>query len=172
MRLSARNIIKGKILEVKRGATTAHVKIDVGGGTVITSHHQRSRRRARPQGGRPGLRGDQGLRRHGGQGLSTALCTFSYDGGDITRIGKEYGRSTVSSWRSEKVAMERAGRHREALGNLLDDDSGTLALDQSRIEIEPPVRGARREDDAGAALGQERLQAHTKGVVKHHDTES
>ncbi len=37
MRLSARNIIKGKILGVTRGATTAHVKIDVGGGTVITS---------------------------------------------------------------------------------------------------------------------------------------
>ena len=37
MRLSARNIIKGKILEVTTGATTAHVKIDVGGGTVITS---------------------------------------------------------------------------------------------------------------------------------------
>jgi molybdopterin-binding protein len=37
MRLSARNIIKGKILEVTRGATTAHVKIDIGGGTVITS---------------------------------------------------------------------------------------------------------------------------------------
>ena len=37
MRLSARNIIKGKILEVTTGATTAHVKIDVGGGTVITA---------------------------------------------------------------------------------------------------------------------------------------
>ena len=37
MRLSARNIIKGKILEVTRGATTAHVRIDVGDGTVITS---------------------------------------------------------------------------------------------------------------------------------------
>ena len=37
MRLSARNIIKGKVLEVTLGATTAHVKIDVGGGTVITS---------------------------------------------------------------------------------------------------------------------------------------
>jgi molybdopterin-binding protein len=37
MRLSARNIIKGKVLEVKLGATTAHVRIDVGGGTVITS---------------------------------------------------------------------------------------------------------------------------------------
>jgi molybdopterin-binding protein len=37
MRLSARNIIKGKILEVTRGATTAHVRIDAGGGIVITS---------------------------------------------------------------------------------------------------------------------------------------
>ena len=37
MRLSARNIIKGKVLEVTRGATTAHVKIDIGGGPVITS---------------------------------------------------------------------------------------------------------------------------------------
>ena len=37
MRLSARNIIKGKVLEVTTGATTAHVKIDIGGGNVITS---------------------------------------------------------------------------------------------------------------------------------------
>lgn len=37
MRLSARNIIKGRVLEVKLGATTAHVRIDIGGGTVITS---------------------------------------------------------------------------------------------------------------------------------------
>ncbi len=37
MRLSARNVIKGKVVEVKLGATTAHVRIDVGGGTVITS---------------------------------------------------------------------------------------------------------------------------------------
>jgi molybdopterin-binding protein len=37
MRLSARNIIKGKILEVKLGATTAHIRIEIAGGTVITS---------------------------------------------------------------------------------------------------------------------------------------
>lgn len=37
MKLSARNRIKGKIVDVKKGATTAHVKIDVGGGLVITS---------------------------------------------------------------------------------------------------------------------------------------
>jgi molybdopterin-binding protein len=36
MKLSARNIIKGKIVEVTKGATTAHVKIDIGG-QVITS---------------------------------------------------------------------------------------------------------------------------------------
>jgi molybdopterin-binding protein len=37
MKLSARNVIKGKVVKVTRGATTAHVKIDVGGGTVVTA---------------------------------------------------------------------------------------------------------------------------------------
>ena len=37
MRLSARNLIKGRVVEVTRGATTAHVRIDIGGGTVITA---------------------------------------------------------------------------------------------------------------------------------------
>ena len=37
MRLSARNVIKGTVVGVVRGATTGHVKIDVGGGTVITA---------------------------------------------------------------------------------------------------------------------------------------
>jgi molybdopterin-binding protein len=36
MKISARNIIKGKVVEVTKGATTAHVKIDIGG-QVITS---------------------------------------------------------------------------------------------------------------------------------------
>ncbi len=37
MKLSARNLIKGRVVEVTRGATTAHVRIDVVGGTVITA---------------------------------------------------------------------------------------------------------------------------------------
>lgn len=37
MRISARNQLKGKIVEVKKGATTAHVLIDIGGGTIITA---------------------------------------------------------------------------------------------------------------------------------------
>jgi molybdopterin-binding protein len=37
MRISARNVIKGRIVEIVKGATTAHVKLDVGGGTVITA---------------------------------------------------------------------------------------------------------------------------------------
>jgi molybdopterin-binding protein len=37
MKLSARNQIKGKIVEVKKGETTAHVRIDIGGGNIVTS---------------------------------------------------------------------------------------------------------------------------------------
>ncbi len=37
MKLSARNQLKGKIVEVKKGATTAHVRIDVGGQIVTAS---------------------------------------------------------------------------------------------------------------------------------------
>ncbi|WP_421694062.1 TOBE domain-containing protein [Aestuariivirga sp.] len=36
MKISARNVIKGTVLEVVKGATTAHVRIDVGN-AVITS---------------------------------------------------------------------------------------------------------------------------------------
>jgi molybdopterin-binding protein len=37
MRLSARNQINGTVLEVKKGATTSHVRVDIGGGNVMTS---------------------------------------------------------------------------------------------------------------------------------------
>lgn len=37
MRISARNILKGKIIAIKKGATTAHVQIDIGGPIVMAS---------------------------------------------------------------------------------------------------------------------------------------
>ena len=37
MKLSARNQIKGKIVEVHKGQTTAHIRIDIGNGVIITS---------------------------------------------------------------------------------------------------------------------------------------
>jgi molybdopterin-binding protein len=37
MKLSARNQLKGKIVGVQKGQTTAHVRIDIGGGVVVTS---------------------------------------------------------------------------------------------------------------------------------------
>jgi molybdopterin-binding protein len=37
MKLSARNQIKGKVVEVRKGATTAHVRIGIGNGVIITS---------------------------------------------------------------------------------------------------------------------------------------
>lgn len=36
MKLSARNRLEGKIVDVTKGATTSHVRIDVGG-TVVTA---------------------------------------------------------------------------------------------------------------------------------------
>ena len=36
VKISARNALKGRIVEVTKGATTSHVKIDVGG-TIVTA---------------------------------------------------------------------------------------------------------------------------------------
>lgn len=37
MKISARNQIRGKIVEVSKGATTAHVRIEIGGGAILTA---------------------------------------------------------------------------------------------------------------------------------------
>jgi molybdopterin-binding protein len=37
MRISARNQIRGRVLEVKKGATTSHVRVDIGGNIVTSS---------------------------------------------------------------------------------------------------------------------------------------
>ena len=37
VKISARNILKGKIVEVTKGQTTAHVRIDIGGSVVTAS---------------------------------------------------------------------------------------------------------------------------------------
>jgi len=36
-KLSARNQLRGRIIEVRKGQITAHVRIDIGNGVVITS---------------------------------------------------------------------------------------------------------------------------------------
>jgi molybdopterin-binding protein len=37
MKISARNQIKGKVVDVKKGATTAHVRIEIAPGQTITA---------------------------------------------------------------------------------------------------------------------------------------
>jgi molybdopterin-binding protein len=37
MKLSARNLLKGKVIAVEKGKVTGIVRIDIGGGNVITS---------------------------------------------------------------------------------------------------------------------------------------
>ena len=36
MKISARNLLKGKIVSVTKGTTTAHVRLDIGG-TIVTA---------------------------------------------------------------------------------------------------------------------------------------
>jgi molybdopterin-binding protein len=37
MKLSARNQLKGKIVDVGKGATTSHVRVDLGHGVIVTA---------------------------------------------------------------------------------------------------------------------------------------
>jgi len=37
MKISARNQLKGKIIEVKKGATTAHVRLEIAAGQIVTA---------------------------------------------------------------------------------------------------------------------------------------
>jgi molybdopterin-binding protein len=37
MKISARNILKGTIVKVTKGNTTAHVLIDIGSGVIVTA---------------------------------------------------------------------------------------------------------------------------------------
>jgi molybdopterin-binding protein len=37
MKISARNRLKGVIVSIVKGATTAHVRIDIGNGVIVTS---------------------------------------------------------------------------------------------------------------------------------------
>jgi molybdopterin-binding protein len=37
MKLSARNQLKGKIVDVAKGATTSHVRVDLGHGVIVTA---------------------------------------------------------------------------------------------------------------------------------------
>ncbi|WP_234730088.1 TOBE domain-containing protein [Acidocella facilis] len=37
MKLSARNLLQGRVVSVVKGQTTAHVGIDIGNGVIVTS---------------------------------------------------------------------------------------------------------------------------------------
>jgi molybdopterin-binding protein len=37
MKLGARNQFKGTVVEVMKGVTTSHVRIDIGGGAIVTA---------------------------------------------------------------------------------------------------------------------------------------
>lgn len=55
MKISARNVLKAKVTQIVKGATTSHVRIDTGGGAIVTasitndrSPTSRSKKASRP----------------------------------------------------------------------------------------------------------------------------
>ena len=69
MRISARNALPGKIVDIKKGATTAHVRIDVNGTIVTASITNEAVDDLGLQGRRQGPRRHQGVGRDGGYSL-------------------------------------------------------------------------------------------------------
>ena len=65
MKRTGRNVLKGKIVDVIKGATTAHVKIDIGGAMVTASITNVAVDELNLKSGAAGLCGHQGLRRDG-----------------------------------------------------------------------------------------------------------
>ena len=68
MKLSARNQFKGKVVDIQEGAVNGIVKIDIGGGNVMSatiSMNAIKELGARPRGRQGGLRGRQGDLGHG-----------------------------------------------------------------------------------------------------------
>ncbi|MGI4793237.1 MAG: TOBE domain-containing protein, partial [Janthinobacterium lividum] len=37
MKISARNILKGRVVDLTKGATTAHVRLEIDGGAIVTA---------------------------------------------------------------------------------------------------------------------------------------
>jgi molybdopterin-binding protein len=37
MKISARNVLKGKVVDLRKGVVAAQVQVDIGGGNIVTS---------------------------------------------------------------------------------------------------------------------------------------
>ena len=53
MKISARNILKGTVLLIEKGATTSHVRIDIGGAVVTASITNAAVEDLGPEAGKP-----------------------------------------------------------------------------------------------------------------------
>ena len=62
MKLSTKNQLKGKVMEVTKGATTSHVRIEIGQGVTITSFITNERWQTSGSRRAMSLGSDQGIR--------------------------------------------------------------------------------------------------------------
>jgi molybdopterin-binding protein len=74
MKVSARNVIDGTIKEIKKGATTSHVLLDVGGKIITASITNEAVDELKLAAGQKGARCDQGFGRYDSGRLSRPAC--------------------------------------------------------------------------------------------------
>ena len=143
MRISARNQIKGTVIEVKKGATTSHVRVDIGGGQIVTSSiTNEAVDDLGHQGQGPGYRGDKSLRRHDRGGLimrapllialvllGTGSCLC---GGRAERL-----RQVQMEHRPERAALTAPDRIKLASGG----DLAALPSTGMTLALRTPRRG-------------------------------
>jgi molybdopterin-binding protein len=76
MKISARNILKGEIIEIVKGGTTSHVKIDIGGAVVTSSITNEAVDDLRLAPGKTAYGRRQGIRRHDWGRLGVRWCAY------------------------------------------------------------------------------------------------
>ena len=122
LRISARNVLPGKVVKVTRGATTAHVKIDLGGGRVVTAaitNEAVAELRLRTR--RSRLRGDQGLRRDDREGVMPRSSRSRADCSGVVALilaallgaGLAGGDGPAAEAADKRVVTDSAGRRVE-----------------------------------------------------------
>ena len=151
MRISARNQIKGTVVEVKKGATTSHVRVDIGNGQIVTSSITNEAVDELGIKAKSRDRGGEGLRRHDRSGLimRAASCSsllscsepLPHGGGRTERL-----RQVQMADRARARCVDRAGSHQACIRRRTRRVAGNR--DDARLCSPRPTPSCRRRPNA------------------------
>ena len=162
MRISARNQIKGTVVEVKKGATTSHVRVDIGGGQIVTSSITNEAVdelgiKAERQGHRRG----ESLRRHDRGGLimrasflialAAARRRPRLGGGRTERLRQVQMADRARARGADRAGSRQAGLGRRTRGFAVQRHDARLVAPAEAKLPTPPERAPKEGTFAGFA---------------------